>query len=70
MIVLGVSLQVRAPAEKTPLHSTVTFVAQEHINHPPINDLPMLIHRTIQVEFLLAAKAEHIIHCPFLPDPR
>jgi len=34
-----------------------------------INDLPVLIHRTIQVEFSLTAKAKHFVHHPFPPDP-
>jgi hypothetical protein len=42
----------------------IPFVAQQHIDH-----LPVLIHRAIEVEFLLAAKAEHFIHRPFAPHP-
>ena len=38
----------------------ITFVAQEHIN-----DLSVLIYRTIQVEFSLAPKAEHFVDGPF-----
>lgn len=35
------------------------FVTQEHLN-----DLPLLIHHTIQVEFVFAAKAEHFVLVP------
>jgi hypothetical protein len=40
----------------------IPVVPQEHIN-----DLPLPINRTIQVEFLLATKAEHFVDGPFLP---
>jgi len=44
--------------------SPITLVAQEHVN-----DLPLCINRTIQVEFLLATKAEDFVDGPLPPDP-
>jgi hypothetical protein len=40
----------------------IPFITQEHID-----DLPVLIYRTIQVEFLLAPKAKHFVDGPLPP---
>jgi hypothetical protein len=42
----------------------IPFVTQKYIN-----DLPVLVDGAIEVEFLLAAKAEHFIHRPLPSDP-
>ncbi len=61
--VRGHACTTQGTTEESFRTGTVSFIAQQHID-----DLAVLINRTIEVAFLFAAEAKHFIHVPS-PSP-